>query len=77
MTGGLPALRARDVLRVLAKAGFVERRVSGSHHILVHRDDAARAVTVPFHGARDLRTGTLRAIIRQAGLTVDEFRDLL
>jgi len=77
MTGGLPALRARDVLRALAKAGFIEKRVSGSHYILAHRDDPARAVTVPYHGARDLKSGTLRAIIRQAGLTVEEFCDLL
>jgi predicted RNA binding protein YcfA (HicA-like mRNA interferase family) len=75
--GGLPVVQANDVLRALRRAGFVEKRVSGSHHILAHRDDPARAVTVPVHGARDLKPGTLRAIIRQAGLTVDEFSALL
>ena len=34
-------------------------------------------VVVPFHGGKDLKPGTLRSIIRQAGLTVDEFLDLL
>jgi predicted RNA binding protein YcfA (HicA-like mRNA interferase family) len=34
-------------------------------------------VTVPFHGGRDVKLGTLRNIIRQAGMTVEEFRSLL
>ncbi|HUA55557.1 MAG TPA: type II toxin-antitoxin system HicA family toxin [Candidatus Sulfotelmatobacter sp.] len=77
MTGGLPALRARDVVRALERAGFVEKRVSGSHCLLAHRDDPTRAVVVPLHGTRDLKPGTLRSIIRQAGLTLDEFNTLL
>jgi predicted RNA binding protein YcfA (HicA-like mRNA interferase family) len=52
-------------------------RIVGSHHVLTHPDDARRTVTVPFHGARSLKTGTLRSIIRQAGLSVEEFRELL
>ena len=55
---------------------MVDRTV-GSHHILVHSSDPRRVVTVPFHGARSLKLGTLRNIIRQAGLTVEEFRSLL
>lgn len=77
MSDGLPVLRARDVLRALRKAGFVEKRVSGSHYLLAHPSDPGRAVTVPYHGTRDLKPGTLRSIIRQAGLTVEEFRALL
>ena len=73
----MPVLTAREVLRALAKAGFVEKRVSGSHYLLVHQNDAARAVTVPYHGARDLKPGTLRSIIRQAGLSIEELRALL
>jgi predicted RNA binding protein YcfA (HicA-like mRNA interferase family) len=52
-------------------------RIVGSHHVLVSPTDLRRAVTVPFHGARSLKLGTLRNIIRQAGLTVEEFRRLL
>jgi predicted RNA binding protein YcfA (HicA-like mRNA interferase family) len=77
MTDGLPAVNARQVLRALRRAGFVVDRTSGSHHLLVHPDDPARKVTVPFHGARSLKPGTLRNIIRQAGFTIDEFRALL
>jgi len=52
-------------------------RIVGSHHILAHPLDASRVVTVPCHAARDLKPGTLRAIIRQAGMTVEEFNELL
>ena len=52
-------------------------RVSGSHHILVHKDDARRFANVPFHSARDLPRGTLAAIIKQSSLTLDEFLALL
>jgi predicted RNA binding protein YcfA (HicA-like mRNA interferase family) len=71
--GRLPTLSGRRVLRALAAAGFTIDRVVGSHHVLVFPGDPARTVTVPVHGGKDLKPGTLRSIIRQAGLTVDEF----
>ena len=49
----------------------------GSHHILVFPGDPTRTVTVPVHSGRDLKPGTLRAIIRQIGMSVEEFVDLL
>jgi predicted RNA binding protein YcfA (HicA-like mRNA interferase family) len=73
----LPAVKPGDVIRALEKAGFVVARIKGSHHILVHRHDSARVTNVPGHGSHDLPRGTLRAIIRQAGLTVEEFVALL
>jgi predicted RNA binding protein YcfA (HicA-like mRNA interferase family) len=51
-------------------------RTSGSHCRLVHATDPVRKVTVSIH-AGDLKRGTLRAIISQAGLTVAEFISLL
>lgn len=77
MSASLPAMNARQVLAALRRAGFVVDRISGSHHMLVHVSDARRTVTVPAHGAQSIKTGTLRGIIRQAGLTVEEFRGLL
>ena len=77
MNSGLPVVSGRRVLRALQRAGFIVDRTAGSHHLLVHPEDSRRIVTVPVHGARDLKSGTLRAIIRQAGLTVEEFRALL
>lgn len=64
-------------MRALLRAGFVVDRIAGSHHILTHPDDVARTVTVPVHANRDLKPGTLRSIIRQAGFTVEEFAELL
>jgi predicted RNA binding protein YcfA (HicA-like mRNA interferase family) len=72
----LPALTARDVIRALERAGFVVARQSGSHCRLVHATDPARKITVPVHSG-DLKRGTLRAIIAQAGFTVEQFIALL
>jgi predicted RNA binding protein YcfA (HicA-like mRNA interferase family) len=77
MNGRLPAVTAGQVLRALERAGFTIVRTSGGHHRLVHRDDPSRATTVPVHVGKTLKRGTLRGIIKQAGLTVGEFRDLL
>jgi predicted RNA binding protein YcfA (HicA-like mRNA interferase family) len=71
----LPALRPREVVRALEKAGFTVVRTRGSHHQLYNLATGAR-VTVPFHG-RDLSRGTLTAIIHQAGLSVDDFLKLI
>jgi predicted RNA binding protein YcfA (HicA-like mRNA interferase family) len=77
MNSGLPSVNGRTVIRALQRAGFIVDRIAGSHHLLVHQDDPGLFVTVPVHGARDLKPGTLHGIIRQAGLTVDEFCHLL
>lgn len=76
MTDRLPSLRPRDVIRALERPGFVASRTSGSHCRLIHQSDATRKVTVPVH-SRELKRGTLRAIIAQAGLTVEELQKLL
>lgn len=73
----LPSVSAKEVLRALHKAGFFVARTKGSHRILAHHDDPTRMVTVPYHGSRDLKPGTLRNILKQAGLTAQQFRDLL
>ena len=73
----LPSVKAAEVIRALERGGFVVVRVSGSHHRLIHRDDPARATTVPMHKGRDLPKPLLRAILKQAGLSVDAFEALL
>jgi predicted RNA binding protein YcfA (HicA-like mRNA interferase family) len=75
--GGLPVVNGRQVIRALMRAGFVVDRIAGSHHVLMHPRDPRRTVTVPLHAGHDLKRGTLRSIIRQAGFTVEEFVDLL
>ena len=70
----LPQISGRECIKALEKAGFYVASQKGSH-VNLRRDDPFGKVTVPNHKALD--KGTLRAIIRQAGLTVDEFVDLL
>ena len=77
MTASLPSLKALDVIRALERAGFEVVRSSGSHRRLVHKYDASRATTVPVHKGRDIPGPLLRAIIRQSGLSVEEFVALL
>ena len=67
-------LSGREVRAALERVGFVFRRQSGSHMVLRRGDPYARAV-VPDH--KQIRTGTLRRIIADAGLTVEEFMRLL
>jgi predicted RNA binding protein YcfA (HicA-like mRNA interferase family) len=70
----LPQISGRECVSALEKAGFYVARQRGSH-ILMKRDDPAARVSVPNH--RTLKTGMLRGIIKDAGLTVDEFLELL
>jgi predicted RNA binding protein YcfA (HicA-like mRNA interferase family) len=69
---GITPLRC---IRVLEKAGFYQKRQSGSHATMV-RDDPFAMTIVPIH-RKSITPGTLRAILRQAGLTVEEFVQLL
>jgi predicted RNA binding protein YcfA (HicA-like mRNA interferase family) len=73
MPSKLPVLNPKTVIRVLERNGFSVRRTSGSHYIL--KKEKLR-VTVPYHN-KDLKPGTLKSIIEQAGLTVEEFLELL
>jgi predicted RNA binding protein YcfA (HicA-like mRNA interferase family) len=73
---GLPVVTPRQLIRALGRAGFVLHHARGSHHYFRHPDKPGILVTVPYHN-RDLKRGTLRAILRQADLTVDELRRLL
>jgi predicted RNA binding protein YcfA (HicA-like mRNA interferase family) len=72
MSQRLPSLKPREVLRALERAGFALHHVSGSHYVLKHSQKTHLRVTLPWHN-KDLRRGTLRSIIEQAGFTVSEF----
>lgn len=64
---------AREVLAKLRRAGFEEVRQSGSHKVLRHAD--GRQTYVAMHPG-DIPQGTFRKILKQAGLTIDQFRAL-
>jgi predicted RNA binding protein YcfA (HicA-like mRNA interferase family) len=73
----LTGVNGKAVLRALERAGFRLERVTGSHHVLRKAGVPGSKVILPLHGAHDLPPGTLRSIIQQSGLTVDEFMALL
>lgn len=76
MTSRLPALKPKKVLRALQQVGFFIHHSTGSHHILKHPDKPILRVTVPFHN-KDLKRRTLESIIKQAGMTREEFQNFL
>ena len=71
----LPVVSGIEVVKALAKIGYDVDHQTGSHMILRQREAPHRRLTVPRHS--ELAKGTLRAIIRQAGLTEEEFSGLL
>ncbi len=71
----LPIVSGRKVVKALAKIDYIFDRQRGSHMILRQQFPPYRRLTVSDHS--EIAKGTLRAIIRQAGLTVDEFKSLL
>ncbi len=76
MSKSLPTLSSREVIAALKKVGFSEiaSRGKGSH-VFMYRAEPPKGITVPKQKA--IKRGTLRAIIRQADLTVEEFLALL
>jgi len=70
----LPVISGEQCVKALEQAGFRFRRQEGSH-VTLRRDMPFCQLVVPLHKALD--RGTLRAIIRQAGLSVNEFTGLL
>ena len=71
----LPVVSGREAVRAFGKIGYREDHQTGSHIILRRQDPPHRRLTVPDH--KELAKGTLRGLIREAGLTVEEFAALL
>ena len=66
----VPAVRGDRLVKALERAGFAVTRVKGSHHRLKHPD--RRATTVPVHAGQDVPKGTLRSVLQDTGLTVED-----
>mgnify|MGYP001149042896 CR=1 FL=1 len=66
-----PVLRPKQIAAALEKAGFEVARQTGSHAIM-YKTDIRHPISILLHPG-DLPRGTLKAIIRQAGLTMGEF----
>ncbi len=65
----LPTIKPREVIKALERAGFILVRQKGSHRIYVKN---RLGVTVPYHN-KDLKPKTLKHIIKQSGLEIEEF----
>lgn len=76
MSGKLPRVDCQQLIRALKRAGFEEHRQRGSH-LHMHRPSDNRRVTVPVHKGRIIPIGTLRGILRDADISIDEFHKLL
>ena len=69
----LPVCSGADAVKAFRQLGYAVDHQTGSHIILRH--SSQRRLTVPNH--RELAKGTLRALIREAGLTREQFANLL
>jgi predicted RNA binding protein YcfA (HicA-like mRNA interferase family) len=66
----------KAIVAALQKAGWTRQKSGGGSHVKLTRP-GRRPVVVPVHGNRPLPPGTLNNILRQAGLTADDLKDLL
>ena len=71
----LPVISGLKAVKAFAKIGYKVDHQTGSHLILRKKEEPYRRLTIPNH--KELAKGTLRAIIKQSGLTVEEFKDIL
>lgn len=70
-----PAVRGKELLAALRRAGFEVVRTKGSHHFVRHAD--GRATVVPVHSGETLGPGLLASILRDVKLSRDELHRLL
>lgn len=71
----LPGLTGRQLITVLAKAGFQAVRTRGSHHFLRHPD--GRTTVIPLHAGETIGPGLLAKILRDCELSREKLLDLL
>ena len=75
MLARLPGARAKEVIKALERAGFLFERQQGSHATYRH-PQTKRTTVVPVH-SKELPRWLLKKIIKEAGLTEDQFREML
>jgi predicted RNA binding protein YcfA (HicA-like mRNA interferase family) len=71
----LPVVSGQDVVKALSRIGYQFDHQRGSHMVLRQDVEPYRRLTVPNH--KEIAKGTLRKIIREAGLSIEEFNRLL
>jgi predicted RNA binding protein YcfA (HicA-like mRNA interferase family) len=76
MSEKLPRIDCQQLIQALERVGFVRKRQKGSH-LHMWREADKKRVTVPVHKGKTVPQGTLRAILRDADISVEEFLKLL
>jgi len=71
----LPVVSGRQLVKALSRIGYLQDHQKGSHIILRKDFPPYRRLTVPDH--KEIAKGTLRSILREAGLTLEEFLEIL
>jgi len=71
----LPVVKANKLFKMLQKVGFVKFHQVGSHIQMKHPD--GRRVTIPYHPNKEIRRGTLKGIITDLGMSVEDFIKIL
>lgn len=72
----LPVVSGAEAIAAFERLGFAVARIDGSHHTM-KRDGHRFVLTIPVHGRKPIKSGTLRSLIRAAGVTVEEFAEQL
>lgn len=73
MSAKLPVVKPKQAVKILLKIGFIKKRQTGSHLIM---SKSGKIVPIPIH-TKDLKKGVLKSIIKQSGLTLQEFLKLV
>lgn len=71
----LPAISAREAVKAFQKIGYVVDHQTGAHVIMRHTDPPYRRLTIPNHAV--IAKGTLRSLMRESGITLEELLSLL
>ncbi|MDO8639097.1 MAG: type II toxin-antitoxin system HicA family toxin [Candidatus Daviesbacteria bacterium] len=71
----LPAIKSKELIKILLKLGFIESRQKGSHKFFKHLD--GRTTVIPFYQSKDIGKGLARAILQDIKISPDEFLKLL
>ncbi len=72
----LPILSGKDMIKILGKIGFVHIRTRGSHMIMIKQTEKGKK-TVPVQNHKELAKGTLKSIMDQAGLKLNDLLNLM
>lgn len=73
----LPVLSGKDVIKILGRIGYEQVRITGSHAILNKHDPVKGKITIPVPLHHELAKGTLKSIMNQTGLSLDDLLKLL